>query len=87
MGLSKYNALYSKKLWLCATLKTAHRAIRDIGVLWIQTLKMTLSGASHDSWSMLYGGVLTGGLLKETEENCIPNCIPRRPIYIGLKDS
>ena len=34
----------------------------------IQTLKMTLSGASHDSWSMLYGGVLTGGLLKETEE-------------------
>ena len=34
-----------------------------------------------------YGGVLTGGLLKETEENCIPNCIPRMPIYIGLKDS
>ena len=29
---------------------------------------------------------MTGGLLKETEENCIPNCIPRMPIYIGLKD-
>ena len=52
-----------------------------------QTLKMTLSGPYHDSWSMLYGGVLTGGLLKETEENCIPNCIPRMPIYIGLEDS
>ena len=34
-----------------------------------------------------FGGVLTWGLLKETEENCIPNCIPRMPIYIGLKDS
>ena len=32
-------------------------------------------------------GVLTGEVLKETEENCIPNCIPRMPIYIGLKES
>ena len=33
-----------------------------------------------------YGGILTGELLKETEENCIPNCTPRMPIYIGLED-
>ena len=30
-----------------------------------------------------YEGGLTGGLHKETEENCIP----RMPIYIGLEDS
>ena len=50
----------------CAIL--AFGAIRDIRIPWIQTLKMTLSEPYHDSWSMLYGGVLTGGLLKETEE-------------------
>ena len=48
--------------------KESYRAIRDTRIPRIQILKMTLSESSHDSWSMLYGGVLTGGLLKETEE-------------------
>ena len=48
-------------------------------------LKMTLSGASHDSWSMLYGGVLTGGLLKETEEKGSTNGSTFIPLYSELR--
>ena len=50
----------------------------------IQTFKMTLSDSCKlTTEACCYGGVLTGELLKETEDNCLP----QMPIYIRLKAS